>query len=86
MARQQQLYQKLREVQESLAQEEENSTTHNQELELLTTKRKTKVLEMTNYLQRKSELLIKRDELLAIDQERGTAASRLKEELEILKV
>jgi hypothetical protein len=52
----------------------------------LTTKRKSKVLEMANYFQRKSELLIKRDELLKIDQEKVTAASHLKEELEILSV
>ena len=41
---------------------------------------------MGNYFERKSELLIKRDELLAIDREKVNVASRLKEKLEILNV
>jgi uncharacterized protein YciW len=86
LAKQQQLYQQLREVQDILSREEETFLTQSQELESLTMKRKTKVEELANYIQRKSELLSSRDELMAIDQENMTKVSNLKEKLGELNV
>jgi DNA repair exonuclease SbcCD ATPase subunit len=86
LAKQQQLYLNIREIQDKLLREEEKFSAQSQELESLTTKRKTKIEEITTYIQRKSELLSNRDELMATEQQNLTISSDIKEKIGELNV
>lgn len=86
LIKQQQLYQKLRDLQDIIAKEEGHHLVLSQELEALVLKRKSKTEEIMNHVQRKTELLVRRDELLSFDKEKILTVRRLKDELQNLNV
>lgn len=86
LLKQQQLYQKLGELQDSLAVDESQQIVLSQELDTLLTNRQSKLAEIANLVQRKTVLLMQREEHFKHDQEIVATTSRLKEELSELNV